>query len=918
MQTVQRKNLIVQKKSGFLNPAKMLRHILISLQFSCLTGLAINDSPESEEMVGSVIPVSDFGLMDIVDSTNNLRKKSGAAHHTGLSPYEAQKYVLNNLNSQEQLKMDNVLDDITHLYEKLPKPLQVVAAPNFGSLIRTMHTIKESIQRAEIQKALEREIKPKKKLRRKKKIASKAQRLRAQVADPGYPISVVELFDSQWKESHEGFHEDQQAQEQRIDYSRDRMDVNVGGEESTVEVNDKESGPKSASRESRKVNIEEMQELQQLERKILESFEDYGTRLESPEDDSEAVSEGLEDLKSAEVYSKLRRSEQFSDLEQDYQERMESYEDQQAMSTEMNPHKLPEESIVVMEHFPEVRHVEVVDMTKVAPRAVKVVSNSRESFGRTALAQRLDDMIRVNFVPSRPIPVHANNEEKGGAIIYSNKPITDEEYLQHKYLAVNDAKEEVQQPIKARRKVIINLSKTENAVKREPYPPKRQVWPPTSAEDANSIKKLPRNIYFRLLNQAKLPHFPKKFRKSKVGRRKFEPSAPVTATPSRLNTVAADFTPFSMDKASKEAMGAGFRVQDPEPEVVTGKNKAEAPTQLMSQNVGVTIEVGRPVRGGPLPPQKFTSGPAKTTIAFAKGAEKSQTGVGIKFKSGDDPSSKPHVESKSTRANSQPTLIPVSVVPKSTPRLHSLATTQGKRSKLSTWTPAQKHERQRPKQHQGRPRPQRPRPHGHQQQPQQRPLNHGPHHQQIPKQSVRSGNKKPFVLRFKVPGPPLEKYQIRKHERNKHFQAPPPKPELAAPPPPSLPAAAAAAPKPDRSAQQPPPPQTFTFTVKSKNAKPVPPYRPDRPEPPIITAAAIGSADGPISNHFPEALPKPEFLRQKAEEEDAPGHAPRVDDEEEEEEEEWRSHLDDGYQAIVSRFAPIASTFVSVSKYFGL
>ena len=45
--------------------------------------------------------------------------------------------------------MDEVLRDITGLYQKLPKPLKVVAAPNIGSLIRTMNTIKEELERLE-------------------------------------------------------------------------------------------------------------------------------------------------------------------------------------------------------------------------------------------------------------------------------------------------------------------------------------------------------------------------------------------------------------------------------------------------------------------------------------------------------------------------------------------------------------------------------------------------------------------------------------------------------------------------------------------------------------------------------------------------------------------------------------------------
>jgi len=38
--------------------------------------------------------------------------------------------------------VDMALKDLTKLYERLPKALKVVVAPNFGSLVRTLHSVR--------------------------------------------------------------------------------------------------------------------------------------------------------------------------------------------------------------------------------------------------------------------------------------------------------------------------------------------------------------------------------------------------------------------------------------------------------------------------------------------------------------------------------------------------------------------------------------------------------------------------------------------------------------------------------------------------------------------------------------------------------------------------------------------------------
>ena len=50
---------------------------------------------------------------------------------------------------EEPLPMDRVLTDITELFENLPKPLKIVAAPNFGSLLSKMNSIKTELDKME-------------------------------------------------------------------------------------------------------------------------------------------------------------------------------------------------------------------------------------------------------------------------------------------------------------------------------------------------------------------------------------------------------------------------------------------------------------------------------------------------------------------------------------------------------------------------------------------------------------------------------------------------------------------------------------------------------------------------------------------------------------------------------------------------
>ena len=52
--------------------------------------------------------------------------------------------------------------------------------------------------------------------------------------------------------------------------------------------------------------------------------------------------------------------------------------------------------------------------------------------------QRRLDEDEGEFVPSRPIPVIPAQEDKGKAIFYSNKPISDEEYFDRKLNSIRE------------------------------------------------------------------------------------------------------------------------------------------------------------------------------------------------------------------------------------------------------------------------------------------------------------------------------------------------------------------------------------------------------------------------------------------------------------------------------------------------
>ena len=167
---------------------KMIRILILHcLSVHLICAIGVNDNPEnSDPFESKSVPINDeeeIGPRTFVD-----RERSGKSFPLdqdmvpsvvvksmsvpppsakGRNPREdeekfAREFVSkNNLNLEEEpLPMNEVLNDITDLYEKLPKPLKVVAAPNFGSLIRTMHSIKNELDKMQQRKTRNLEILP--------------------------------------------------------------------------------------------------------------------------------------------------------------------------------------------------------------------------------------------------------------------------------------------------------------------------------------------------------------------------------------------------------------------------------------------------------------------------------------------------------------------------------------------------------------------------------------------------------------------------------------------------------------------------------------------------------------------------------------------------------------------------------------
>ena len=121
---------------------KVLFTILIP--WNCY-GFVLLDSPEdsaSPFSVDSYIPVS-----EAMNSRADIMGRSLSLGALATDRESDHQYSIDLRALNEPLLMDEVLTDITDLFDKLPKPLKVVAAPNFGSLLYKMNLIKEELDR---------------------------------------------------------------------------------------------------------------------------------------------------------------------------------------------------------------------------------------------------------------------------------------------------------------------------------------------------------------------------------------------------------------------------------------------------------------------------------------------------------------------------------------------------------------------------------------------------------------------------------------------------------------------------------------------------------------------------------------------------------------------------------------------------